>query len=166
MRVELLSLGLAAALIGTAASAEITVASWNLNDLHHQLDEPLRPGAPARSAADIELHRPLSEIKADLFKALAHPARIRVIEVLADGEHSVGDLQPLVGIELSHLSQQLGVLRRAGLLTARREGSSVFYSVKDPLLTDLLVVARKLLLHSLAETRALLADLDGEISAR
>ena len=60
------------------------------------------------------LRRPIAEVKADLFRALAHPARIRVLEVLAEGERSVGEMQPLVGIEASHLSQQLGVLRRAG----------------------------------------------------
>ena len=72
---------------------------------------------------------PLSEVKADMFRALAHPARVRVLEVLVDGERSVGELQPLVGIELSHLSQQLGVLRRAGLVTARKEGSNVYLLV-------------------------------------
>ncbi len=55
---------------------------------------------------------PLSEVKAELFKALAHPARIRALELLVESEYSVGDLQPLVGIESSHLSQQLAVLRR------------------------------------------------------
>ena len=102
---------------------------------------------------------PLSEVKADLFKALAHPARIRVLEVLAEGERSVGDLQPDVGIELSHLSQQLGVLRRANVVTCRREGSSAIYSLKDPLVADLLDVAKRLLAFSLSETRDLLADL-------
>ena len=75
---------------------------------------------------------PLSEVKAELFKALAHPARVRVLEVLVDGERSVGELQPLVGIELSHLSQQLGVLRRAGLVTARKERSTVYLLVAGP----------------------------------
>lgn len=56
--------------------------------------------------------RPLSEIKAELFKALAHPGRVRVLELLRDGERSVAELVPLVGLEASHLSQQLGVLRR------------------------------------------------------
>src|SRR5688572_19828320 len=77
-----------------------------------------------------EPHRPLSEIKAELFKALAHPARVRVLEVLADGEHTVSELQPLVGIESSHLSQQLGVLRRTGVVSARKHGSSVIYSLR------------------------------------
>lgn len=103
--------------------------------------------------------RPLSEVKAELFKALAHPARVRVLEVLTDGERSVGDLQPLVGIELSHLSQQLGVLRRAGLVTARKERSSVYYSLRHPLVAELLAVAKRLLIASLADTRDLLAGL-------
>jgi ArsR family transcriptional regulator len=103
---------------------------------------------------------PLSETKAELFKALGHPARIRCLEVLASGERSVGELQPLVGIELSHLSQQLGVLRRAGLFTSRKVGSSVYYAVKDPELVELTAVARRLLLGSLHETYALLAGLE------
>jgi ArsR family transcriptional regulator len=102
---------------------------------------------------------PLSEIKADLFKALAHPARVRILEVLSEGEHSVGAMQPLVGIESSHLSQQLGVLRRAGVVVSRKDGSSVIYAVKDPLVVELLTVARRLLLTSLDETRSLLDDL-------
>ena len=77
-------------------------------------------------------NRPLAEVKADLFKALGHPARVRALEVLVDGEHTVSELQPLVGIESSHLSQQLGVLRRAGLVTTRREGTAVRYALADP----------------------------------
>src|SRR3954454_9919992 len=102
---------------------------------------------------------PLSEVKADFFRALAHPARVRVLEVLAEGERSVGELQALVGIELSHLSQQLAVLRRSGLVTARKERSSVYYSLRDPLVADLLTLAKRLLVAQLAETRDLLAGL-------
>ena len=112
-----------------------------------------------RSSAAKEPSRPLSEIKADLFKAMAHPARVRVLEVLAEGERSVGEIQPLVGIELSHLSQQLAVLRRAGLVTSRKEGSSVIYAVRDELVVDLLRVAKELLINSLSETNDLLTDL-------
>jgi DNA-binding transcriptional ArsR family regulator len=111
----------------------------------------------------LEASRPISELKADLFKAMANPARIRVLESLAGGERSVGELQPLVGIELSHLSQQLGILRRAGLLVSRKVGSSVYYAVRDPLVVELLAVARALLVKSVNETRDLLADLaDGQ----
>jgi ArsR family transcriptional regulator len=102
---------------------------------------------------------PVSEVKAELFKALGHPARIRVLEVLSEGERSVSDLQPLVGIESSHLSQQLGILRRAGLVASRKEGASVIYSLADPLLADLLAVAKRLLISSLAQTEGLLAGL-------
>jgi ArsR family transcriptional regulator len=114
--------------------------------------------------ADPELNRPLSEVKADLFKALAHPARIRALEVLSEGERTVGDLQPLVGIESSHLSQQLGVLRRAGLVSTRKEGSSVHYTLADPLVAELLVVAKRLLLASLTQTKGLLDDLVAEVN--
>ena len=109
---------------------------------------------------------PLSEVKAELFKALAHPARIRALEVLSEGERSVGELQPLVGIELSHLSHQLGVLRRAGLVTTRREGSSVYYAIRDPLVAELLLVAKRLLVKELAQTRDLLADISAAVGDR
>jgi DNA-binding transcriptional ArsR family regulator len=105
---------------------------------------------------------PLSEVKAELFKALAHPARIRALELLTESEYSVGELQPLVGIESSHLSQQLAVLRRAGLVTTHKDGSSVIYAIKDPLVADLLLVAKRFLLSSLAQTRDLLAGLGAD----
>jgi len=110
-------------------------------------------------ALGVALSAPVSEVKAELFKALGHPARIRVLEVLSDGERSVGELQPLVGIESSHLSQQLGILRRAGLVATRKEGASVIYSLSDPTLAELLAVAKRLLISSLAHTEGLLADL-------
>ena len=112
------------------------------------------------------LNRPISEIKAELFRALAHPARIRVLELLSDGEQSVSDMVPLIGIESSHLSQQLGVLRRAGLVTTRRQGTTVFYAIRDPLLVDLLATAKRVLINSLAESQDLLADLRAAVDAR
>lgn len=116
--------------------------------------------ARKRSAAASSL--PISELKAEMFRALSHPARIRILETLAGGERSVGEMQPAVGIEASHLSQQLGVLRRAGLVTSRKDGQSVYYSIKNPLLVDLLAVAKQLLISSLAETKDLLAELRAE----
>jgi DNA-binding transcriptional ArsR family regulator len=112
-----------------------------------------------RNAGTAGSSEPIAVLKAELFKALAHPARIRVLEVLSDGERSVGEMQPLVGIELSHLSQQLAVLRRAGLVTSRKEGSSVIYGVKDDLVAELLRVAKRLLINALSETSDLLSDL-------
>jgi ArsR family transcriptional regulator len=120
-----------------------------------------RRSAPRGSGDTPGASEPISEIKAELFRALAHPARIRILEVLSDGERAVGVMQPLVGIELSHLSQQLAVLRRARLVTFRKEGATVIYAVKDPLVAELLRVAKRLLINSLAETSDLLADLRG-----
>jgi len=117
-------------------------------------------------APEVELSRPISEIKAELFRALAHPARIRVLEVLAasESELSVGELQPRVGIEMSHLSQQLAVLRRAGLVTTRKVGSSVFYAIRDPELVRLLASAKQLLINSLTVSQQLLTGLSVEPS--
>lgn len=109
------------------------------------------------------LDRPISELKAELFKALAHPARIRILEVLAEGEHAVGEMQPRVGIEASHLSQQLGVLRRSGLVTTRKDRSSVIYALRDPQMVELLAVAKRILITSLRSTEDLLAGLRAEV---
>jgi DNA-binding transcriptional ArsR family regulator len=103
---------------------------------------------------------PIHQLKAEFFKTLGHPARIRVLEVLRDGEQSVGQLVPAVGIEASHLSQQLAVLRRANLVQTRKEGSSVIYSVEDPAVFELLEVAKRILTSSLLQSQDLLAELE------
>jgi len=105
--------------------------------------------------------RPLSEIKAELFKALAHAGRVRILEILRDGERTVAELVPLVGLESSHLSQQLGILRRARLVTATRSGTSVRYTVADDAVVELLDVARRFLITSLTVSQELLVDLQG-----
>jgi len=107
---------------------------------------------------------PIYRVKAEFFKVLAHPARIRVLEVLRDGERSVGELVPEVGIESSHLSQQLGIMRRANLVQARKEGSTVYYSVGDKMLFDLLDIARAIITSSLSESQDLLDELRAEQS--
>jgi len=104
--------------------------------------------------------RPIYQVKADFFKTLGHPARIRVLELLREGERSVGELIPEVGLEPSHLSQQLGVLRRANLVQTRKEGATVLYSVSDPRIFELLAVAKAILTTSLLGTRDLLAELE------
>ncbi len=103
---------------------------------------------------------PIYQVKADFFKTLGHPARIRILELLRDGEQSVSELIPLVGLEPSHLSQQLTALRRASLVRGRKDGSSVYYSVTDPRIFRLLEVAREILTSSLIETRDLLNELE------
>lgn len=107
---------------------------------------------------------PFAETKAALFKALTHSAGIRCLEVLIEGERSVGEVQPLVGIEFSHPSQQLGVFRQARLVTSRKHGSSVVHAVKDPLLLGLMAIARRFLLDSLDESRRLIAELEAASS--
>ena len=99
------------------------------------------------------------QVKAEFFKTLAHPARIRVLELLRDGERSVGELIPDVGLEASHLSQQLAVLRRANVITARKQGSTVFYSVSNRRIFALLEEAKSILTGSLSDTQDLLAEL-------
>ncbi|PVW02523.1 transcriptional regulator [Microbacterium sp. Gd 4-13] len=90
--------------------------------------------------------RPLYEIKANLFKGLAHPYRIRVLEILAGvGEAPVSDLIAETGLEASHLSQHLSVLRRYGLVVSERRASVVYYRLAFPQVADLLRVAHLLL---------------------
>lgn len=103
---------------------------------------------------------PVAQLKAELFKALAHPARIRVLEVLVQGECSVTVLADRLDMELSHLSQQLGVLRRAQVVVTRREGNTVFYAVRDPRMSQLLVVAKQMLVSSLEDSRDLLITME------
>jgi ArsR family transcriptional regulator len=101
--------------------------------------------------------RPLYEVKANLFKGLAHPFRIRILELMsAATEVSVADLQTQTGLEASHLSQHLAVLRRHRLVQSERRGSHVFYRLADPKVAELLAVARALLLTVLETDRELL----------
>ncbi|BAK35607.1 putative ArsR family transcriptional regulator [Microlunatus phosphovorus NM-1] len=103
--------------------------------------------------------RPLYEVKANLFKGLAHPLRIRVLEVLAADadEVAVTTLLAETGLEPSHLSQHLGVLRRNHLVVAERRGSQVYYRLAYPQVADLLVTARELLGQILVTNTAQLA---------
>jgi DNA-binding transcriptional ArsR family regulator len=103
--------------------------------------------------------RPLYQLKAEFFKTLGHPARIRVLELLSEREHAVAEMLPEVGIEAANLSQQLAVLRRAGLVVTRKEGSTVFYSLTSPRVAELLAVARTILTTVLSGQVELLEDL-------
>ncbi|MGY2082477.1 ArsR/SmtB family transcription factor [Blastococcus sp. SYSU DS0539] len=104
--------------------------------------------------------RPVTEAKADLFKALAHPGRVRILELLAEGERSIGELATGTGMELSHVSQQVTVLRRAGVVDSRRVKNAVICSLRDPQTAELLAVARRMLTRTLREEQGLLAALD------
>lgn len=101
----------------------------------------------------------LHQVKAELFKTLGHPARIRALELLAERDHTVSELLPEIGLEASNLSQQLGVLRRAGIVTTTKDGNAVVYSIASPVITELLAVARKALTGLLNDQVAILDDL-------
>lgn len=105
------------------------------------------------------MSRPLYQVKADFFKTLGHPARIRVLELLSEGEQAVSEMLPEVGVEPANLSQHLAVLRRAGLVVTRKEGATVFYSLTSPHIAELLNVARRILTGVLAGQADLLEDL-------
>lgn len=103
---------------------------------------------------------PLYTLKADFFRVLGHPARIKILELLRDGERSVGELQAALTLDSSGTSQHLAALKRHGLLESRRERTNVYYSVRDPRLFQLLEGARQILSSNLEETTSLLRELD------
>lgn len=103
--------------------------------------------------------QPLYEVKANLFKGLSHPLRIQILELLSNTEEaSVTDLLNETGLEASHMSQHLSVLRRHHLVVSQRRGSQVFYRLAYPGVADLLRVARALLVEVLQTTQAQLAS--------
>ncbi|MCG5215312.1 ArsR/SmtB family transcription factor [Streptosporangium sp. KLBMP 9127] len=102
---------------------------------------------------------PLYQAKAEFFRTLGHPVRIRVLELLRDGPRPVRDLLAEMDIEASSLSQQLAVLRRAGIVTATREGPTVVYALISVDVADLLKAARRILTDMIAGQEELLAEL-------
>ena len=108
----------------------------------------------------------LYQAKADFFRTLGHPARIRVLELLAERDHAVHELLEKIVIEPSNLSQQLAVLRRAGLVTQHRDGGQVIYSVSVPQVRDLLLAARQILLGILVEQGGLKVQLRRSVERR
>ena len=106
-------------------------------------------------------HRAVYQTKADFFRVLGHPVRVRILELLKDGERTVGDLQSELQMDSSGTSQHIGALRKHGILDGRREGTSVYYSVRDPRIFQLLEVSRQILTSSLTESQAVLDELAG-----
>lgn len=106
---------------------------------------------------------PRHEAKAELFRTLGNPVRVRVLELLCEREHAVHELLAAMAIEPSALSQQLGILRRAGIVRQRRAGGEVRYSLMVPTIDGLLAAARTTLGVLLADQARLQADLDEEI---
>ncbi len=105
---------------------------------------------------------PLYVTKATMFRTLGHPARVRILELLQDGEHSVGALQDALDLDSGGTSQHLAALRRIGLVESRKEGTSVFYRVRDPQAFTLLEVGRGIIARTLAEQQSQLEELEAE----
>ncbi|MGG0821238.1 metalloregulator ArsR/SmtB family transcription factor [Paenibacillus turicensis] len=104
----------------------------------------------------------IQQFKADFFKALSHPMRIRILEVLSEGEQNVNELQAILGSEGSAVSQQLAVLRAKNLVNSVKEGTTVVYSLRDPLIKDLLDVAKQIFNNHLIESISLLEGINKE----
>jgi DNA-binding transcriptional ArsR family regulator len=103
----------------------------------------------------------LQKLKAEFFRALAHPIRIRLLEVLVSTpERSVQDLQRTLGIGQPIVSQQLARLRASGIVIAKKSGAATRYSVTDPLLKDLLQVAKRILNGRLVDVQSMLRELE------
>ncbi|MER5949499.1 metalloregulator ArsR/SmtB family transcription factor [Streptomyces sp. NPDC001904] len=110
------------------------------------------------------MQAPLYQVKAEFFRMLGHPVRIRVLELLQNGPVSVRDLLIDIDIEPSNLSQQLAVLRRSGIVISTREGATVNYALAGGDVAELLRAARRILTELLAGQSALLAELqDSEV---
>ncbi len=107
-----------------------------------------RPGQP-----------PIFALEADFFRVLGHPVRVRVLQLLRGGELSVGALQDALELDSGGTSQHLTALRKQGLVASRKEGTSVYYRLKDPRTGELLELAKVIIAATLEENRALLDDL-------
>lgn len=104
----------------------------------------------------------LQQFKADFFKALGHPLRIRILELLAEGDKNVNELQALIGSEGSAVSQQLAVLRNKNIVNGTKDGNKVTYSLRDPMIVELLSVARHIFNNHLIDTISLLDKFNDE----
>ena len=109
---------------------------------------------------------PVYVVKAQLFRVLGHPLRIRILELLRDGERTVGDLQAELGLDSSSTSQHLAALRQQGVLDSRPAGTNVYYRIRDPRISQVLAVAKEILTSALSDSHALLSDLADDASPR
>jgi DNA-binding transcriptional ArsR family regulator len=122
--------------------------------------------APPNGTATQVRSDPVYVLKAQLFRVLGHPVRIRVLELLLDGERTVGEIQDALKLDSSGTSQHLAALRQAGVLENRRAGTSVYYKIRDPRVTQLMAVARQILTSAASDSHTLLAGLSEEARSR
>lgn len=109
-----------------------------------------------------QMNREIQQFKSEFFKALAHPMRIRILEVLCEGDRNVNELQAILGSEGSAVSQQLAVLRNKNVVSGTKDGTSVIYSLRDPLIKELLAVARQIFDNHLVDAISLLENMRNE----
>lgn len=115
-----------------------------------------------RKRAEEAVAGELQAFKAQFFRALAHPTRIRILEHLLRGPRTVQELQDALALDQPIVSQQLAVLRNRGIVSAQKEGLSVRYELRDPLVGGLLDLARRIFNNQFASTRGLLRELRRE----
>ena len=108
------------------------------------------------------MNQPLHRFKAEFFKTLGNPARLAILDHLRDGEKSVNELQTLLEADQSTVSQQLAKLRSANIVEPRKESTTVYYSVRDPMIFKLLDVAREIFNNQLVGTQEILQQLNQE----
>jgi len=106
---------------------------------------------------------PLRRFKADIFQALAHPTRIAILELLSKGELSAGALIEKLAIEQANVSQHLAVLRAKQLVTNRKAGNQVFYSVRDPIILEALSLMRTYFHTHLKEAMGMLDEMENPL---
>jgi DNA-binding transcriptional ArsR family regulator len=111
------------------------------------------------------MHDELRRFKADIFQALAHPTRIAIIEMLREGEITAGAIFERLGVEQANASQHLAVLRAKRIVLNRKEGNQVFYSIRSPLLIQVLDIMRRYFEEHLEEALAMLAEIKQEPAA-
>lgn len=99
------------------------------------------------------------EFKAEFFKALAHPIRIHILDALREGERNVNEMKEILGIEAANVSQQLAILRNRNLVNTRKEGNSVYYSVRDPAIFELLDVSKTIFNNHLIDLQSVLEEI-------
>ena len=98
------------------------------------------------------MNKEVQQFKADFFKALSHPLRVNILEFLCDGDKNVNELQILCGVEAAAVSQQLAILRNKNIVTSRKDGTRVLYSLQDPMIKELLSIAREIFNNHLVDT--------------
>jgi ArsR family transcriptional regulator len=111
------------------------------------------------------VHDTVRRFKADIFQALAHPTRIAIVELLGEGELSAGSLIERLGMEQATVSQHLAVLRAKQIVANRRAGNQVFYSIRDPLITEVLFLMRRYFYTHLKESLGMLDEMDKPVDA-